>query len=77
MYVFRDTYTCYTYSAMKGNEMRHVIHDTRISSGQCPILVSVAVNVPDVTSRYGTAYKVIRNIPQRKDIYMSKCFFLK
>jgi hypothetical protein len=35
------------------------------------IRVSVTVNVPGVTSRYGTAYKVVRNIPQRKDIYMS------
>jgi hypothetical protein len=30
---------------MKDNEMRHVIHDTRISSGQCPRR--------DVTVRYG------------------------
>jgi hypothetical protein len=49
---------------MKDNEMRHVIHYTRNSSGQCPRR--------DVTVRYGTAYKVIRTIPQRKDIYMSK-----
>jgi hypothetical protein len=30
---------------MKDNEMRHVIHDTRISSGQCP--------QRDITVRYG------------------------
>jgi hypothetical protein len=30
---------------MKDNELRHVIHDTRISSGQCPRR--------DVTVRYG------------------------
>jgi hypothetical protein len=30
---------------MKDNEMRHVVHDTRISSGQCPRR--------DVTVRYG------------------------
>jgi hypothetical protein len=30
---------------MKDNEMRHVIHDTRISCGQCPRR--------DVTVRYG------------------------
>jgi hypothetical protein len=30
---------------MKDNEMRHVIHDTRISSGQCPWR--------DVTVQYG------------------------
>jgi hypothetical protein len=42
---------------MEDNEMRHVIH--------------VAVNVAGVTSRYVAAYKIIRNIPQGKDIYMS------
>jgi hypothetical protein len=38
---------------MKDNEMRHVIHDTRISSGQCPRR--------DVTVRYGL--KGHTNIP--------------
>jgi hypothetical protein len=48
---------------MKDNEMRHVIHDTRISSGQCPRR--------DVTVRYGfqghTEYT-----PEERHIHVNK-----